>query len=876
MTSREIRQAFFDFFKSKDHKIVPSAPIVNKDDPSLMFTNAGMNQFKDYFLGNQEPSHNRIADTQKCLRVSGKHNDLEEVGRDSYHHTMFEMLGNWSFGDYFKEEAIEWAWELLVDVYGLDPERLYATIFEGDDSDNLEKDQEAADYWRKYLPDERILFFDRKDNFWEMGETGPCGPCSEIHIDLRTEKERNELMGGELVNKEHPLVIEIWNLVFIQFNRKADGSLNELPAKHVDTGMGFERLTMAMQGKLANYDTDIFMPFIHFIEKETGIKYQNQYEPELLTDIAMRVAVDHCRAVAFSIADGQLPSNTGAGYVIRRILRRSVRYNYSYLNQESPFLFNLIPLLADYFTDVFPELKSQQSFIQQVIEEEEKSFLHTLAAGLKRFETLQLSEDNRLSGEDIFELYDTYGFPFDLTRLLAAEKNYLLDEAGFKQALDEQRQRSKADAKKVLSDWTVVAADQEVVFEGYDHLHIENSQVIKYRIVQSKGITNYQIVLSKTPFYAEGGGQVGDTGVLTFGEEETVQVINTIKENDLIIHLTSSLPSNLNAPVTATVDATKRLLTTNNHTATHLLHAALKQVLGNHVHQKGSLVNQEHLRFDFSHFKKVEQAELTKIEEIVNKKIRENIPLDEKRSIPIEEAKAAGATMMFGEKYGDHVRMITYDPAYSRELCGGCHVDQTGQIGLFKITQETSVAAGVRRIEAVTAAVSEKIIRHQLEDYKTIKHLLKAPDNAASNVEALLQENKELKHKIEKLQLAKAGSLKDDLLATVQKIDGMSFIGEVVALNDSKALKTLIFQLESALTKGIVVLGNATEGKAQIMVKVNQELIEVKGLHAGNLVKAAAKHIQGGGGGQPFFASAGGSNPEGLTSAIQAIRNELN
>ena len=839
-----------------------------------MFTNAGMNQFKDYFLGNQEPAHPRIADTQKCLRVSGKHNDLEEVGRDSYHHTMFEMLGNWSFGDYFKKEAISWAWELLVDVYGLDPDRLYATVFEGDEADQLEKDQEAADIWSAYLPPERILFFDRKDNFWEMGDTGPCGPCSEVHIDLRSDEDRQKLDGSALVNKEHPLVIEIWNLVFIQFNRKADKSLLELPAKHVDTGMGFERLTMALQGKLANYDTDVFMPFIQFIEEATGIRYQNQYSPELMTDIAMRVTVDHCRAVAFSIADGQLPSNTGAGYVIRRILRRSVRYNYSYLNLEEPFLYKLVPLLAEYFADVFPELKSQETFIQQVIQEEEKSFLHTLAAGLKRFESLETKNGNVLNGEDIFELYDTYGFPFDLTRLLAEEKGYELDEEGFESALNLQRTRSKADAKKEMSDWVDVHPGNEVAFIGYDQLSTQKSKLLKFRTIESKGKTRYQLVLDQTPFYPEGGGQVGDTGILQFGEA-TIQVLDTVKENELILHITDRLPEDVYASIQTEVDQVKRKLTENNHTATHLLHAALRSVLGDHVQQKGSLLNDKYLRFDFSHFKKVSDEELAQIEAIVNQKIRDNITLEEQRSIPIEEAKAAGAMMFFGEKYGERVRMITFDPSYSRELCGGCHVTATGQIGLFRITQETSVAAGVRRIEAVTAFESERIVRDQLSDYKEAKQILKAQHQLASSVESLLLENKELKHQLEKLQLAKAGNLKEDLLKSVSKVDDINFIGEVVSIDDSKAFKNLLYQLESSIENGVVVLGNRQSGKAQLMVKINDTLIDQKGLHAGNLVKEAARHIRGGGGGQPFFASAGGSHPEGLEAAIIEIKNSV-
>ena len=874
MTSREIRQTFFDFFQNKGHKIVPSSPIVNKDDPTLMFTNAGMNQFKDYFLGNQTPKNKRVADTQKCLRVSGKHNDLEEVGRDSYHHTMFEMLGNWSFGDYFKQEAIAWAWELLTEVFGLDKNRLYATVFEGDEADGLEKDAEAATIWEKYLPKDRVLYFDRKDNFWEMGESGPCGPCSEIHIDIRSEEERKKLSGADLVNKDHPLVIEIWNLVFIQFNRKANRSLEDLPENHVDTGMGFERLTMALQGKQSNYATDIFMPFIKYIEDKTGIEYHSQYEPELMTDIAMRVAVDHCRAVAFSIADGQLPSNTGAGYVIRRILRRAVRYNYSYLNRNTPFLNELVPLLAKYFDKVFPELISQQEFIQQVILEEEKSFLQTLSGGLKRFDSLQINEKGELGGDDIFELYDTYGFPFDLTRLLAGEKGLKLDEEGFKVALEAQRQRGKADAKKELSDWTVVNPTNSVRFIGYDHLESINSKINKYRKVTTKGKSHFQVVLDETPFYPEGGGQVGDIGTLSFGDKE-IKVNNTVKENDLIIHLLDELPENINSPVIAKVEKIKRELTENNHTATHLLHAALRQVLGEHVQQKGSLVNEKYLRFDFSHFKKLSQEEVKQIQKIVNQKIRENILLEERRSIPIEEAKSAGATMLFGEKYGEKVRMITFDSNYSRELCGGCHVSQTGKIGFFNITQETSVAAGVRRIEAVTGATSESLITDQLDDYFATKKILKAQKGITSSVENLISENKRLSNEIDKLQLAKAGNLKDDLLKSVEPIGDLNFIGALVKIDDSKAIKNLVSQLETGTENAIIALGNESKGKAQIMIKVNQNLIDQYGLHAGELVKKISSHIQGGGGGQPFFASAGGSKPEGLKDAIKELKEIL-
>ena len=874
MTAQEIRQTFLDFFKSKDHRIVPSAPIVNKDDPTLMFTNAGMNQFKDSFLGNKPPVHPRIADTQKCLRVSGKHNDLEEVGRDSYHHTMFEMLGNWSFGDYFKKEAIAWAWELLTDVYGLDPERLYASVFAGDESEQLDTDLEAENLWKQYLPGDRILRFGKKDNFWEMGDTGPCGPCSEIHIDLRSDEERASLPGRKLVNESHPQVIEIWNLVFIQYNRKSDGSLEELPAKHVDTGMGFERLCMAIQGKKSNYDTDVFTPFIELIENTTGVTYTGRYEEEAKSDIAMRVATDHVRAVSFTIADGQLPSNTGAGYVIRRILRRAVRYNFSFLGQEQPFLHTLIPLLADRFQHVFPELKAQEEFVRQVIFEEERSFLRTLAAGLQKVEQAEVN-DGVLDGAFVFELYDTYGFPIDLTRLIAAERGLTVDEEGFQQALEAQRNRSRADASKETGDW-VVLREGSSQFVGYDQNEVDATSILKYRQLLVKGKPVYQLVLETTPFYAEGGGQVGDTGTLWFGGE-AIRVIDTIKENDLFIHLVSKLPdaSTLKQPVKAVIDTGRRRLIENNHSATHLLHAALRQVLGDHVHQKGSLVTEDYLRFDFSHFKKVEQDELDRIEQIVNAKIREDIHRGEDRGIPIEQAKAAGAMMLFGEKYGDTVRMITFDPGYSRELCGGCHVGATGKIGLFKITAESAVAAGVRRIEAKTAIGAETMVRDEEATLRNIRQLVKSQQDPTPQIEQLLEENRTLKQKIEALLGQQAVALKAELAKKAKSHDGFRIVAEVVQIEDSKVLKDLVFQLEATLQPAVVAIGSAIDDKPQLLIKISQSLVDDKGWHAGNLVRDAAKAIKGGGGGQAFFASAGGSDAGGLGAAIDTVRKAV-
>ncbi|MEL6390367.1 MAG: alanine--tRNA ligase [Bacteroidota bacterium] len=868
MTANEIRQQFFSFFRSKGHKIVPSAPIVNKEDPSLMFTNAGMNQFKDFFLGNKTPDVRRIADTQKCLRVSGKHNDLEEVGIDSYHHTMFEMLGNWSIGDYFKSEAISWAWELLTEHYGLAADRLFVSVFSGDANDGLSADEEAADLWLRYVSKDRILYFDRKDNFWEMGDVGPCGPCSEIHIDLRTDDERAKTQGKDLVNADHPLVIEIWNLVFIQFNRKADGSLEELPEKHIDTGMGFERLCMAIQGKSSNYDTDLFVPFIQYIEDETGQIYSYDYNLTAKKDIAFRVIVDHLRAVAFTIADGQLPSNTGAGYVIRRILRRAVRYYFSFLERKEPLLHLMIPLLAERFGEVFPELVEQQEFVAKIIAEEEKSFLRTLDGGLKRLS--QLNIQTKLEGTVAFELYDTYGFPIDLTRLIGLENGWEVDEKGFQTALQAQKDRSRADAQKSAGDWIVVHEGTEVAFVGYDQHHASDVKILKYRTVQVKEKDIYQLVLDRTPFYAESGGQVGDQGSLAFGDER-IQVLDTQKENDLIIHVVDRIPTQYREVANAQVASGRRELIENNHTATHLLHAALREVLGDHVAQRGSLVNDRQLRFDFSHFQKMTPEDIRRVEEIVNQKVRANIPLEESRSIPIAEAQQAGATMLFGEKYGDHVRMITFDANYSRELCGGCHVDATGEIGLFKIKSESAIAAGVRRIEALTARSATTHVNEQLEELTEIKMLFKSPVNTSKQIEDLLTTQKRLEKEIQSLKLEKVSAMKTDLLSRVEKVGDFQFLAAMLHDVDMTAAKSLSSDLEKAIEPGLVLLAIDNGAKANLQIQISRALVSDH-LDASKMIKQISRHIQGGGGGQPFFATAGGKNPGGLSDAVQALR----
>ncbi|MFM9946813.1 MAG: alanine--tRNA ligase [Saprospiraceae bacterium] len=873
MTSKEIRQTFLDFFASKQHKIVPSAPIVSKNDPTLLFTNSGMVQFKDYFLGNQTPSAPRIADTQKCMRVSGKHNDLEDVGRDGTHHTMFEMLGNWSFGDYFKKEAINWSWELLTEVYKLPKDRLYATVFGGDAKESLPSDEEARNLWRQYLPDSHILDGNKKDNFWEMGETGPCGPCSEIHVDLRSDAERAELPGEKLVNQDHPRVIEIWNNVFIQFNRKADGALDQLPDKHVDTGMGFERLCMVLQGKTATYDTDVFTPLIQFIEKASRKTYTYSYAPDAMSDIAMRVIADHIRAVAFAIADGQLPDNSGAGYVIRRILRRAVRYYYSFLELRAPFMHTLLPILVEVLGDAFPELKSQQSLIAKIIEAEESAFLNTLENGLRRFDVLEV-KDGLIQGQDAFDLYDTFGFPIDLTRLMAAERGWRVDEAAFEKALAVQKSRSRADAQKAVGDWIIVTDESDSSFVGYDQLVVEGAKILKYRTVVAKGQEAYQVVLSQTPFYAQSGGQAGDTGWLHVGDE-IIEVLDTLKETDLAIHLVKKLPQNFQAPVLAEVDGAKRLATSGNHSAVHLMHAALHRVLGTHALQKGQDVDPERLRFDFSHFQKVTAEELEQIETMVNEKIRENIALEEVRNMPIEAAKATGAMMLFGEKYGDTVRVITFGKDYSVELCGGTHVPATGKIGLFKIVSEGAVAAGIRRIEALTAENATNFVKAELAELEAVRAVFKNPKNTAQSVAALMEENRQLRKEVEKLMSEQAGSLKDELVAKAETGNDYRLLVAKVVLNDANAIKTLAYQLEKDLGDSVIVLGAVVQDKPLLTVIISKGLVESRSLHAGNMVRELAKAIDGGGGGQAFFATAGGKNSAGLDAALGKVKELL-
>ena len=868
MTSKEIRAQFLAFFQEKQHQIVASAPMVVKNDPTLMFTNAGMNQFKDYFLGNQTPDNPRAADTQKCLRVSGKHNDLEEVGIDTYHHTMFEMLGNWSFGDYFKKEAIAWAWELLTEVYKLPVDRLYVTVFKGDEEDNLPADEEAATFWKAHIAEDRILYCDKKDNFWEMGDTGPCGPCSEIHIDLRPEAEVQAQPGKALVNEDHPQVIEIWNLVFMQFNRLLSRKLEPLPAQHVDTGMGFERLVRAIQQKTSNYDTDIFTPMLDKVAAKTGKAYGKDEE----IDIAMRVIVDHVRAVTFAIGDGQLPSNNRAGYVIRRILRRAVRYGYTFLDMQEPFIYELVAVLADQFDGVFPEVMEQKDFIAKVIREEEAGFLRTLEMGLKRLEQVaeKVGKGGQVSGDVAFELYDTFGFPKDLTALIAREKGLSVDEAGFEKEMEQQKQRSKAAATVETGDWTIVREEEGVEFLGYEQVEAE-AHIVKYREVKDKKKSTYQIVLNRTPFYAESGGQVGDTGVLV-GNGETVKVLDTVKENDLIVHHTDKIPSQPYGAFVATVNAERRRKITNNHSATHLLHAALRQVLGDHVQQKGSLVSDTLLRFDFSHFAKMTEEEIAEVEVIVNRKIRENIQKGEQRNVPIEQAKDMGAMALFGEKYGDFVRVITFDPAYSVELCGGVHVPATGQIGLFKITSEGSVAAGVRRIEAVTADGAEAFLNEQVQLVNQVKALLKNPKDLEKSVQALVEERNALAKEIETLHQQQAGQVKQQLLTAVEAMNGAQVLISKVSLPSADALKKLAFELKQQVDNLFLVLAADIKGKPQVAVMIADELVKDKDLNAGNMVRDLAKHIQGGGGGQPFFATAGGKKVEGLDDVVSAAK----
>jgi alanyl-tRNA synthetase len=862
MTSAQIRQQFLDFFAAKGHQIVPSAPIVVKNDPTLMFTNAGMNQFKDWFLGNETPKYKRVVDTQKCLRVSGKHNDLEEVGVDTYHHTMFEMLGNWSFGDYFKKEAIEWAWELLTEVYKLPKDRLYVTVFEGDAKEGLAFDQEAFDNWKLWIDEKRILNGNKKDNFWEMGDTGPCGPCTEIHVDLRSDAERALIEGATLVNNDHPQVIEIWNNVFMEFNRKADGSLEKLPAQHVDTGMGFERLVRAIEGKSSNYDTDVFVPTIQYIEKHSGVKYTFGDSKQ---DVAMRVMADHIRAISFAIADGQLPSNNGAGYVIRRILRRAVRYQYQFLGLKEPFLCKLADeIIAESFKSVFPELHQQKDFVVKVIREEEVSFLKTLENGIKKLDSIK-----ELDGKVVFELYDTFGFPLDLTKLIASERGLTVDEAGFEKELLQQKERSRKATELTTEDWVVIGEENPTIFLGYDITEAEIS-IIKYRKVKAKGKESYQLVFNQTPFYPEGGGQVGDTGKIRNANFE-IRIIDTKKENNLIIHFVEELPESFEGIFTATVDLEKRRLTEANHSATHLLHAALRSVLGTHVQQKGSLVNSDYLRFDFSHFSAMTAEEIAKVEHIVNQKIRENINLDERRSVPIAEAQTMGAMMLFGEKYGESVRVITFDENYSRELCGGTHVKATGNIGAFKIVSESAVAAGVRRIEAITSSVVEELTNTQWNLVNELKHLLSAKDLKKS-VEQLVADKAELLKKLDVFENEKTALLKGNLKSEIRNSNGVNTLITKVDISSAEQLKNLSFQLKTEVENLFCVLGCELNGKPMLSVIISDNLVADKKLHAGNIVKDLAKEIQGGGGGQPFYATAGGNNINGLTAALEKAR----
>ncbi len=856
-----------DFFRSRGHEIVPSAPIVVKNDPTLMFTNAGMNQFKDYFLGNKKPAHLRVADTQKCLRVSGKHNDLEEVGVDTYHHTMFEMLGNWSFGDYFKKEAIAWSWELLTGVFKLDKTRLYATVFEGDGKEGLPMDEESFREWKNVIGEDRILLGNKKDNFWEMGDTGPCGPCTEIHVDCRSEEERKLVDGKTLVNTDHPQVIEIWNNVFIQFNRKKDGTLEPLPAKHVDTGMGLERLVRVLQNKTSNYDTDIFTGTIAATEKITGKIYDGS---DSKTAIALRVIADHIRAISFTIADGQLPSNTGAGYVIRRILRRAVRYYYSYLDYKQPLLTQLVPVLAKQFEAVFPELQRQVDFVGKVIKEEEEAFLRTLDKGLKRVD--DLIARGAITGKDSFELYDTYGFPLDLTRLIAMENNLEPDEEGFQAEMQLQKERSRAATTVDAGDWIELKPGSNE-FVGYDSLETKTA-VLKYRKVKAKGKEQYQLVLEKTPFYAESGGQVGDTGVLLIDNQEFV-VTDTKKDNELIIHFADTIPAELSGEIVARVNAAKRKNTALHHSATHLLHAALRKVLGSHVAQKGSLVNEEHLRFDFSHFAKVTAEEIAAIEAMVNEKIRENIPVVIK-TMPREEALQSGAMALFGEKYGDMVRVVIIDPAYSVELCGGTHVGATGELGLFKITTETAVAAGVRRMEAICGKMAEEYVHEKITLIGDIKELLKNSKDIRKSIESLQEENAELKKSLEMLEARQLVVIRNELLQKDEIINGVNFVGDIVEVSNPDALKKLCFDLKNHLRDHVAVLCVNLGGKPYVAVGISDTVVKAKNLDAGKIIKEqVAPLIKGGGGGQKTLATAGGQEAGRLDQVIDAVRKLL-
>ena len=869
LTAKEIRESFKQFFASKEHQIVPSAPMVVKGDPTLMFTNAGMNQFKDIILGNVPRKYPRVADSQKCLRVSGKHNDLEEVGHDTYHHTMFEMLGNWSFGDYFKKEAINWAWEYLVEVLKLNPERLYATVFEGSPAEGLDRDNEAAGYWEQYLPKDHILNGNKHDNFWEMGDTGPCGPCSEIHIDLRSDEERAAVSGADMVNKDHPQVIEIWNLVFMQFNRKADGSLEPLPAKVIDTGMGFERLCMALQGKTSNYDTDVFQPIIKVIAGMAGTTYGTDKQQ----DIAMRVIADHIRTIAFAITDGQLPSNAKAGYVIRRILRRAVRYGYTFLDRKEAFMYKLLPVLIETMGDAYPELIAQKTLIEKVIKEEEESFLRTLETGIrlldKKMEETKAAGKTVLNGVDAFTLYDTYGFPLDLTELILRENGMEADIEEFNKAMQKQKERARNAAAIETGDW-ITLKEGECKFVGYDLFECE-AEILRYRQIKQKNKVLYQIVLDQTPFYAEMGGQVGDTGWL-IADDEKIDVIDTKRENNLPVHLVAKLPKDVTATFTAKINVKKRIQCECNHSATHLLHEALREVLGTHVEQKGSYVSPDSLRFDFSHFQKVTDEEIRKVDILVGEKIRANFPLEEHRNMPIAEAKALGAMALFGEKYGDEVRVVKYGS--SVELCGGTHIPATGMIGSLHVIGESSIAAGVRRIEAVTAEGAEQFVYAQQDLIRELRALMNHMPNLAQAMKKSIEENAEMKKQIEDYIREKSMRLKEEIVAKASESNGikvMQFVGKA----NADAMKNVAFQIKAETTDSFVfVAGIIDDNKCTLMLMLSDDLVK-EGLHAGKIVKEAAKHIQGGGGGQPHFATAGGKNMEGLSIAVGAVKEAV-
>ena len=864
MDSKQIREAFLEFFASKSHQIVPSAPMVVKNDPTLMFTNAGMNQFKEIFLGNAPANSPRVADTQKCLRVSGKHNDLEEVGHDTYHHTMFEMLGNWSFGDYFKKEAIDWAWEFLVGRFHIPVDRLYATVFEGDEKDGVPVDAEALAFWRNYLPEDQILFGNKKDNFWEMGESGPCGPCSEIHVDIRSDDERAKISGREMVNQSHPQVIEIWNLVFIQFNRKANGQLEELPAKHVDTGMGFERLCMVLQQKQSNYDTDVFQPVITEIGYLAGKKY-GEHEK---SDIAMRVIADHIRAIAFAITDGQLPSNNKAGYVIRRILRRAVRYGYTFLGFRKPFMHQLINVLADQMGTAFPELNKQRDLVTKVIREEEDSFLRTLETGIRMLENImegaRKKNKTEISGIVAFELYDTYGFPLDLTELILREDSFTVNREEFEKAMEEQKNRSRNATQLETGDWIEVRPSVESEFVGYDHKRAE-LRICRYRKVKDKKGEYFQLVFDRTPFYAEAGGQIGDTGWIEAGGSK-IEIFDTIKENGLTVHLSKALPADPSATFTGEINAPRQRATTNNHTATHLLDHALREILGTHIEQKGSLVTPESLRFDFSHFQKVSEEEIERVERRVNELIRLNAARDEYREMPMAEAEKLGAIALFGEKYGDKVRVIKFGD--SIELCGGIHVGATGEIGQFVILSEGSISAGVRRIEAITGENAEEYLRAKMKSAKEIAALLNNPIDLKGAVEQLLQKVNALSNQLEAYKKEAASGLKKELLSQVANINGINFLASKLPVDDAGIIKDLAFQLKGEVENLFLVFAAEIDGKATVHVMISDQLVKEKGLHAGNIVRELAKLVDGGGGGQPFYASAGGKNPKGIDNLL--------